>query len=332
MTSDARQPDSQLDEILYCLIENMTVAVSGERLARELGISHSRVVRHVERLRACGVEILGEPFAGFRLTRLPDVLIPQLIADRVHTGAIGQSLCHLYEVDSTNAHALELLVGGRAPHGTVVVSESQTGGKGRRGRSWFSEPGTGLYMSLVLMPDIACTLAPLLTLAAAVAAHETLERVTGIDVDVKWPNDLLIGRKKVGGVLSELQAELDQVRSMVIGIGINVNQESFPQEIVEIATSLRCESNSKYSRMEILLDFLATFERLYRRFLEHGPNEIISPWTTASSFARGRALVVHDGVRKIQGTTTGLNPLGALRILQIDGSIEEVYSGDVLDW
>jgi len=187
-------------------------------------------------------------------------------------------------------------------------------------------------MTLILRPPIPCNLAPLLTLGAAVAAHETLERVTGLAVDVKWPNDLLVGRKKICGVLSELQAELDQVRSMVVGLGLNVNQITFPDEIREIATSLRLESGGTFSRTEILVDFLATFERLYRRFIEKGPDEIVRPWTETSSFARGRSLEVHDGVRRICGVTAGLNSLGALRIQQSDGVVEEVYSGDVLEW
>lgn len=328
----SRQTDFQLDQVLDCLVGHMTEAVSGERLASELGMSHSRIVRLVSRLRGFGVEVRGEPISGFRLPWLPDVLLPRMIADRLQTGSIGRPLCHLYEVDSTNLYALGLLSEGSAVHGTTVIAEAQTAGRGRRGRTWCSAPGAGLYMTLVLRPEISCVLAPLITLGAAVAAHETIERVTGLDVDVKWPNDLLVGGRKIGGVLSELLAEQDRVGSMVVGLGINVNQDRFPTELDGVATSLRGETGGKQSRIEILVDFLAAFERLYRRFHERGPEAIIGPWSQASSFASGRRIEIHDGVRRMRGVTEGLNVLGGLRIREEDGSVEEVYSGDVLDW
>jgi BirA family transcriptional regulator, biotin operon repressor / biotin---[acetyl-CoA-carboxylase] ligase len=332
VTTHAPDPAQTLDAILMCLVANMTVAVSGERLARELGISHSRLLRSVNKLREVGVEIQGEPFSGFRLPRLPDVLLPGLITPRLHSGRIGRTIHHLYEVDSTNGYALDLRMGGEAGHGTVVIAEGQRAGRGRRGRAWVSEPCAGLYISLVLEPDISCPLAPLLTLGAAVAAHDAVEHVTRLAVDVKWPNDLLVGRKKICGVLSELQAELDQVSSMVVGVGINVNQDQFPKELEDRASSLRNETGVSQSRVELLLEFLARFERLYESFLALGPEAIIARWIEESSFAFGRTIEVHDLVRRVRGVTEGLNALGALRVRQDDGTVQEVYSGDVLFW
>ncbi len=335
MTPEAKPSslDRELDEVLFFLMQNMTVSVSGEKLARDLGVSHSKVARWVEKLRGEGIEILGEPFTGFRLTRLPDILLPQLIRERLHTRAFGQTLHHLYRVDSTNAFAARLLGGDKPPaHGTVVVAETQTAGRGRMGRSWFSTPEVGVYTSLILRPEISSSLAPLLTLGAAVAAHNSIERITGLDVDIKWPNDLLCGGKKICGILSELQAEVDRVRSMVIGVGINVNHTVMPEEIHAIATSLRLESGRVYSRIEILLDLLEEFERVYEEFTRKGPSAIIDPWTECSSFARGKLLEVDDGVRHIKGVTLGLNALGALRIEQSGGAVEEIYSGDVIHW
>jgi len=330
---EAYRSDRQMDQILASLSANMTLAVSGEKLAQELGISHSRVLRLVERLRSAGVEIQGEAFSGFRLMRLPDILMPPRVAERLHTGRFGRTMYHLYTIDSTNAFAdLLLAEEGAAPHGTVVLAEQQTAGRGRLGRTWVSAPGAGLYMTLVLRPQIPSYLAPLMTLAAAVAAHESLERVTGLDVDVKWPNDLLIGSLKVGGILCELQAELDRVRSITVGMGINVNHEAFPEDIRDVATSLAMAGDRKYSRIEVLIDFLATLERLYTRFVARGPGVVVDAWSGASSFAEGRRLEVHDGVRKIAGVTAGLTELGALRIRNAAGVIEEVYSGDVLGW
>ena len=329
----AIETDHQLDDVLSALMRHMTVAVSGEKLARELGVSHSRVARAVERLRSEGIDIRGEPFSGFRLIRLPDVLLPELVRDRLHTRAMGSSLHHVYAVDSTNAFAQRLLAADKPPaHGTVVVAERQTAGKGRLGRSWVSLRGSGLYFTLILRPEIPSNLAPLLTLGAAVAAHDAIERISGLDVDIKWPNDLLVGDRKLGGILSELHAELDRVSMMVIGIGINVNHSEMPEELSDIGTSMKIESGREHSRIEILLDFLTAFERLYERFLDKGPSAIIEPWTASSSFAHGRTLEVDDGVRRIRGVTQGLNALGALRIDQGEGRVEEVYSGDVIDW
>ena len=327
--------DRNLDSILYSMIGNMTVPVSGEKLARDLGISHSRLARLIDRLRVEGVEILGEPFSGFRLTRLPDVLIPELITDRLHTKTMGRNLLHVWEIDSTNAFAAGLLTSDDSvPHGTTVVAERQTAGRGRRGRRWISDSGVGLYFSIVLKPNVSVSanLAPLLTLGAALAAHDSIERTTELQVDIKWPNDLLIGRKKVCGILSEMHAELDHVRSMIVGVGINVNHSEMPDEIRTIGSSLRLESGRGHSRIEILVDFLSAFEKIYDGFVAKGPASITEPWTALSSFANGRKVKVHDGVRQIEGTTDGLSAMGALRILRYGGGIEEVYSGDVVDW
>ncbi len=325
--------DRKIDELLFALMQNMTLAVSGERLARSLGVSHSTLVRWVDKLRKAGVEIRGELFTGFRLIRLPDVMLPQLIRTRLHTQSFGRNLYHFYEVDSTNAFASRLLNHGRKiPDGTVVIAESQTAGRGRLGRNWHSEPESGLYFSVIFRPRVPPSLAPLFTLTAAVAMHNAIERHTRLDVDIKWPNDLLIGGKKICGILAEIQAEVDLVKTMVVGIGLNVNHQKLPEEILQRATSLRIASGSIQSRLEIFAEFLEEFENLYRHFEKAGPASIIEQWTEHSSFADGREVEIHDGVKLIKGTTRGLNSLGALRIEGKDRNIEEVYSGDVIAW
>ena len=226
-------------------------------------------------------------------------------------GDIGHPIHHLYTVDSTNALAVRLLAGNKPPpHGTLVVAEQQTAGRGRLGRKWISAPCLGLYFTVIIRPEIPSSLGPLMTLAAAVAAHESIERVTGLDVDIKWPNDLLVGNKKVCGILCELQAELDRVSSIAMGIGINVNQLEFPDEIAPIATSLSMASGRRQSRIELLLDFLATFERLYLRFLSVGAPVVTYAWTRASSFASGRRLEVQDGMRRIGWGDRGIGVAG----------------------
>lgn len=325
--------DRKLDQLLFELMQNMTITVSGEKLARDLGVPHSTLVRWVDKLREAGIEIRGELFTGYRLVRLPDVMLPQLIRPRLRTVHLGSSLYHFYKVDSTNTFAARLLSHGhKVPDGTVIISESQTAGRGRLGRSWHSEPESGLYFSIVMRPRIPPSLAPLLTLGTAVAMHNAVERDTRIDVDIKWPNDLLVDNKKVCGILAEIQAEVDMIRTMIIGVGLNVNHSRMPEELRTIATSLRIASGRIQSRIEILLEFFEEFERLYSDFEKQGPAAIISQWTRHSSFANGRKLQINDGLRVIEGVTRGLNAFGALRMEQKGGSIEEVYSGDVVKW
>jgi BirA family biotin operon repressor/biotin-[acetyl-CoA-carboxylase] ligase len=303
--------DRKLDELLFALMQNMMLAVSGEKLAEDLGVSHSTLVRWIEKLREAGMEIRGELFTGFRLVRLPDVLLPQLIRPRLNTRIVGRSLYHFYDVDSTNRFASRLIEHGhRVPEGTVVIAESQSAGRGRLGRSWHSEREAGIYFSMILFPKAPPSLAPLFTLGTAVAMHNAIERYSGLDVDIKWPNDLLIGRQKICGILSEIQAEVDQVKTMIIGVGLNANHERLPDDIADRATSLRIASGRIQSRLEILLEFFEEFENIYMDFERKG----------------------HDGVRRVAGVTCGLNPLGALRIEQPGGRVEEVYSGDVVNW
>src|SRR5947208_178146 len=323
--------DRKLDELLHALMQNMMITVSGEKLARDLGVSHSTLQRWIDKLREAGIEIRGELFTGFRLVRLPDVLLPQLIRPRLRTRIIGRRLYHFYDIDSTNLFASRLIAHGRkVQEGTVIIAESQTAGRGRLGRSWHSEREAGVYFSLVLFPKAPPSLAPLFTLGTAVAMHNAIERYSGLDVDIKWPNDLLIGRRKICGILSEIQAEVDLVKTMIIGVGLNANHERMPEDIAERATSLRIASGRIQSRLEILLEFFEEFENIYMDFERKGPRGIIEQWTRFSSFANGRKIEINDGVRRIEGVTRGLNPLGALRIEQKGGHVEEVYSGDVV--
>src|SRR5436309_1161721 len=325
--------DRKLDELLYALMQNMMIVVSGEKLARDLGVSHSTLVRWIDKLRQAGVEIRGQLFTGYRLVRLPDVVLPRLFRSRLRTSMIGKSMYHFYSVDSTNAFAARLFAHGhKVREGALVIAEAQTAGRGRLGRTWHSERESGLYFSMILRPQIPPSLAPLFTLATAVAMHNAIERDTQLDIDIKWPNDLLIGSRKVCGILSEIQAEVDLLKTMIIGVGVNVNHEYFPEDIAERATSLRIASGRIQSRMAILVEFLEEFESLYMGFERKGPRLIIDHWMRLSSFANGRKIEVHDGVRKICGITRGLNPLGALRVEQKDGQIQEIYSGDVVQW
>jgi len=314
-------------------MQNMTIAVSGEKLARDLGVSHSTLARWIEKLRAAGVEVRGELFTGYRLTRIPDILLPQILRPRLRTNTLGRSFFHFYSVDSTNAFAARMLVHGRTvPDGALILAESQTAGRGRIGRSWHSEPENGLYFSLVLRPQVPPSLAPLFTLGCAVAMHHAVERNTRLDVDIKWPNDLLVAGKKIAGILAEIHAETDRIHSLIVGVGLNVNHQTLPAEIADRATSLKLASGRHQSRLDILVDFLEQFEGVVDRFRATGPASVVSEWTRHSSFANGRRIEITDGYRTVRGVTCGLNPVGALRVETSPGNVEDVYSGDLIQW
>jgi BirA family biotin operon repressor/biotin-[acetyl-CoA-carboxylase] ligase len=323
--------DRKLDALVFALMQNMTITVSGEKLAGELGVSHSTLTRWIEKLREIGVEIRGELFTGYRLTRVPDLVLPQLVRPRLHTRTLGRTIFHFFTIDSTNAFASRLLNHGRpVGHGALVITESQTAGKGRLGRSWYSEAGSGLYFSLVLRPTITPGFAPLFTLATAVALRTAVARITQLDIDIKWPNDLLVDGKKFCGILAEMRAEFDRVNSLIIGVGINVNHVSLPSEIAGRGTSLRLAAGREFSRIEILVEFLEEFENRMTQFELSGPSAIVDTWTRYSSFANGRRLKINDGFRQIDGVTRGLNSFGALRLESDDGQIHEIYSGEVI--
>jgi len=325
--------ERKLDDLLFALMQNMTIAVSGEKLARDLGVSHSTLVRWIDKLRDAKVEIRGELFTGYRLTRIPDVVLPQLLRPRLRSSRLGKTFYHFYSVDSTNAFAMRLLSHGRSvPDGTLILAEAQTAGRGRMGRTWHSEPEAGLYLSLVLRPDISPTFAALITLGCAVALHNAVERQTGLNADIKWPNDLLVDGKKVAGILAEIQADLDRIHVLVVGVGLNVNHGALPQDLAERATSLKLVSGHPHSRLDILLDFLEQFEALIDRFHAEGPEVIVAEWTRHSSFAFGRRVQIVDGSRTVEGVTKGLNPFGALRVETQEGQIQELYSGEVRNW
>ena len=325
--------ERKLDELLFALMQNMTIALSGEKLARDLGVSHSTLVRWIEKLRQAKVEIRGELFTGYRLTRVPDIVLPQLLRPRLRSNRLGKTFYHFYSVDSTNAFALRMLQHDRnVPDGTLILAESQTAGRGRMGRTWYSEADSGLYFSLVLHPDISPGFAPLFTLGCAVALHNAVERQTGLKADIKWPNDLLVEGKKVAGILAEIQADLDRIHVLVIGVGLNVNHSALPEDLAERATSLRLVSGHPQSRIEILLDFLEQFEALIDRFHAAGPEVMVAEWTRYSSFASGRRVQIADGTRIVEGVTRGLNRFGALRVETLDGHVQELYSGDVRKW
>jgi len=217
------------------------------------------------------------------------------------------------------------------PEGVVVLGEEQTAGRGRAGRGWHSERATGIYVTLLLRPKLAPVQAPLLTMMAGLSAHAAIQAQTGLTVDLKWPNDLLIGGKKVGGILTEMHAEPGQVRFVIVGIGLNVNQDKFPAELAARATSLRAASGRPQSRLELLVRLLREFERDYNDFLSEGPAAVIERFAKVSSYAYGKRVRVSNGRENFTGTTAGIGPEGLLLVKRDNGQVMTVIAGDVTE-
>ncbi len=322
--------DRRVAGLLTLLAENATIVISGARIAREIGVSRSTVWRWAERLRRLGVKVKGQPATGYFLEQVPDILTPNMLKQRLKGSLFGKRIYHFFKTDSTNRVALELGHGGE-PEGAVVLAEEQTAGRGRAGRTWSSERAAGIYVTLLLRPKLAPVQAPLLTMMAGLSAHAAVEAVTGLAVDLKWPNDLIIGSKKVGGILTEMHAEPGQVRFVIVGIGLNVNQEKFPAELASIATSLRLEVGKTQPRLELLVRLLREFESDYNRMLREGVASVVKRFEVISSYAHGKRVRVTNGTESYLGTTAGLGPEGLLQVERDDGRVVTVIAGDVAE-
>ena len=322
--------DRRLAALLTLLSENATIVISGTRIAREIGVSRSMVWRWVEQLRKLGVQVKGQHSSGYFLEKVPDILTPDLLRKRLKGNLFGRRVFHFFKTDSTNRVALELGYAGE-PEGTVVLAEAQTEGRGRAGRVWHSERGTGLYFTVLLRPRLSPAQAPLLTMLAGVSTQMAIQAQTGLVPELKWPNDLLLNGKKLGGILTEMHAEPNVVRFVIVGIGINVNQEKFPSEIAATATSMRKESGRLTYRLELLARLLGQFENDYNRFLREGPSFVVERFQSVSSFAQGRRVRVDTGLETYAGTTAGLSPEGLLLVTRDNGPLVTVIAGDVTE-
>lgn len=322
--------DRKIDKLVDLFVKNATVVIPGPKIASEIGVTRSTVWDYIERLRELGVDIKGHPASGYQLRKLPDLLLPSIVRHELGANEIGQRVVHYFRTGSTNDDAFKLAMRG-APHGTVVLAEEQTAGRGRYGRTWVSEKSVGIYSSTLLRPPLSPAAAPILTLAAGVAVARAIASATGLAPDIRWPNDILLNGKKVSGILTEMQAELDRMHAVVLGIGINVNQREMPPEIRAISTSLRRETGLVYSRAQVLVAMLKELERAYKMLLAEGNGAVVKAFTELSSFARGKKIRVSSPAEQFEATTAGLEPSGALRVTREDGREETLVAGEIFE-
>ena len=303
--------------------------VSGAELARKLGVSRAAVWKHVSQLRDVGYGIDTVTFKGYRLVSRPDLMLSSEIKSGLKTERFGKEVYAFTETSSTSDVASALARGGAA-EGTVVVADRQTKGRGRMGRSWESVPGVGIWMSVVLRPHIPPMDVPRITITSAVAVSELLKEEIGLEAPIEWPNDIVVNGKKICGILTEMVAEQDRVRSVILGIGLNVNHadKDFSPELRGNATSMCIEGGIRYDRTALLQRLLERLERLYDMSLEGGFNEIVARWS-ANSYTLGRRVRCTADGRPVEGIAASLASDGALVVRTDDGAVKQITCGDV---
>jgi BirA family biotin operon repressor/biotin-[acetyl-CoA-carboxylase] ligase len=314
--------------VLAFLAEAADEFVSGEAISDKLGLSRAVVWKHVEALRGHGYRIDALPARGYRLREIPDRLTALELRPLLSTHDLGQVLHCREELASTNDLAKQLAEEG-ASHGEVVVAERQTAGRGRRGRAWISPAGKNLYFSAVLRPELPPHRAPELTLVASVALCHAVRRA-GVDASIKWPNDLVVGGRKVCGILTEMAADPDRVQWVVIGAGVNLNQaaEDLPADLRSRTTSVARERGQPVPRALFAAAALGLLEEWLDRHAETGFDAVRDEWRVLSDTLGREVRVELDG-REVEGLAEDLDATGAL-LVRVGDALERVHSGDVV--
>jgi len=319
-----------MDEaILKLLKKHDSSFLSGEEIARRLKVTRTTVWKRIKELEQMGYEIEASTRAGYRLVSSPDLLAPWEVEPLLRTKRLGKPVHYFQTLDSTNARAYQLASKG-SREGEVVVAESQEKGRGRLGRQWFSPPFLNLYASVILRPEIPPSQAPLLTLMAAVATAETVEQFSGLRPLIKWPNDILLGNRKIAGLLNEMHSEMDRVHFVILGIGVNLNvdSESFPPEIRHLATSLKRETGEAVSRRVFFSSLLQNLEKWYDSFLKEGRGSVLEAWRDWARI-KGKKVRVTSFGEVVTGIAIDIDSDGALILKTKDGRQKRVVAGDV---
>jgi len=321
MTTDA--------EILTALRANPD-GVSGAEIAGQLGITRAAIWGHIEELRRLGYDIEAGPHSGYRLVNAPDALhADDLLARLGRTETVGRDIRVFEQTTSTN-DVIEKLARDGVKEGVVVFAESQTKGRGRLGRVWMSPARKGLWFSVLLRPDLRPQETTRLTIASAMALRRAIQSETGLDPEIKWPNDILIRGKKVAGILTELSAELDRVKHVILGIGVDANQNvnEFPAELRKTATSLKIETGKKISRPELATAILRELDHDYARVCGDFFADVADEWE-AHCTTIGRTVTIQIGGRRVRGRAESLGDDGALLLRSEHGHLERISGGDV---
>jgi len=318
-----RMPENIVD-----LLKKNNGYYSGSRLSSELGISRAAVWKRINSLRKKGFIIEAVPSKGYLLVKSPD-----LSAEYIKSELKGGLWKHIFVYDlvsSTNELAMSMATREDLRANTVVIADSQKKGKGRLGRTWISPPGRNIYMSIAFKPKLDTREATMLTLLTAVACAHAIRKISGLQVSIKWPNDLILSGKKIGGILTEIRADIDKVNLAVIGIGINVNmgREDFTDEIRSLATSVKEESGNYCSRNELVIEVLRQMEHFYSMLMNMGKYPLLNEWKILSS-TLGKSVKVVIGDETLIGLAEDIDDNGML-ILKLDSGLRrQISAGDI---
>lgn len=315
-----------MQEKIIELLKRKEDYLSGEDISRRLGISRQGLWKHIQELKESGYEIEAVPHLGYRLISSPDRLFPSEINRNLNTKFVGKKIYYFEEVASTMDTAMDLGIKG-ALEGTVILAEAQTKGRGRLGREWFSPKYKGIYLSLILRPKILPQQAPVITLLAAISICEAVEKNCQAEVKIKWPNDIVVEHKKVGGILTELNAEMDGVRFLVIGIGLNVNNDK--KNLLPTAVSLKEIKNEQVNRVELLQEILRRIESNYLIFEKNGGLAIIDKWRDFNITLGRRVKIIYHH-KGIEGEAVDIDSDGGLLVRRDSGLTQKVTAGDIV--
>ncbi|MCK9572467.1 MAG: biotin--[acetyl-CoA-carboxylase] ligase [Candidatus Omnitrophica bacterium] len=315
-----------MKEKILELLKGSQGYVSGDELSRQLGISRQGLWKHIQDLKDSGYDFVAVPHLGYHLLSCPDRLFEFEIKHRLNTKFIAKVIDYSDCLSSTNDLAMQLGM-QNAASGTLVVAESQTKGRGRLGRSWFSPKYKGIYFSLLLRPKIAPESSPVLTILIAVSMAEAVKEISGLDIQIKWPNDLFLAGKKLAGILTEMNAEADKVNFMVMGVGLNVNNDK--KSLASGATSLKEHTMKDLNRAQLLQEILRRIEKNYIFWEQKGAHTIIEKWRQLSC-TLGKRVKVYCQHKHIEGSAADIDKDGGLLIRKESGILVKVMAGDVI--
>lgn len=317
------------EKIIELLKQNKNNFISGQKISESLGVSRAAIWKYINSIKEDGYKIESVSRKGYKLVSSPDLLTFEEIKDTLNTKYIGRNIVYLESVDSTNNEAKKL-ANKDVVEGTVVIAEEQIMGKGRLGRNFISPKYKGIWMSIILTPDINPMNVPKITQVAAASVIMGLKK-NGIKAFVKWPNDIVISGKKICGILTEMSGEINKVNYVIVGIGINVNveEDEFTEEIRDIASSLKIQSGKTINRKEVVSSVLNYFEELYEEFVTKENIDTSIKICKESSILLGKEIKIIERNNKFLAKALNLSNEGRLIIQHSDGKVEEIMSGEV---
>lgn len=314
-------------EIILNMLKGKNDYISGQEICDKLSLSRTAVWKHIKTLKNEGYEIASVNNRGYKLVSSPEVLDERHIKEYLNTKWLGREIIYFPETDSTNIQAKRL---GETDHknGTAVVTKMQTAGRGRRGKSWISPEGN-IYFSILLYPDVRVDRASMITLIAAMAVAKAIREIEGLETMIKWPNDVVADGKKLCGILTESSTDLEYIQYVVVGIGINCNQEEFDKEIRDMATSISLQTGIEVNRSRLLAKVFDCFEDYYETFMKTEDLTELSGEYNEMLINRGCEIkVIEKGQERIL-KALGINEMGALIVADSDGRTENIISGEV---